>query len=782
MRWITVVAGLALALALVTGCKQQCFLSECDYAHYRDLGIPDNLPCDPSAGSEPGRLSLVKKPSTVLDPERKIRYLSLAEAIAIALEQGTVNGYQGPQTNTVGGVGPRVNDIGPSFTGQGITSTDAIRVLALDPAITSTLIESALSKFDARLTSSMTWTTTETPIGTPQTAIQALGRPGLTSINTQAATFLASIVKPLPTGGVAGITWTTDYQRTNSPLAFVNPSYTPTLQFNFEQPLLQGFGVDINELRATHPGGILQGDQFPQQLHATEGIVITRLRFDQSRAEFERNVQLLVWNVEQAYWVLYGAYWDLYSREQALRQAYEAWKINYARFQAGRVAVADFAQTRGQYEMFRGDRIESLGRLLEAERNLRGFMGLPMEDGCRLVPSDTPTLAPYHPDWCTARDEALALRPELVLAREELKFRQLDLINQKNLLLPDLRFTSTYGITSLGDRLDGAAPDNALRDLSSDHFNNWSVGLNYTYAIGLRDAHAGVRIARLNLARAYLVLRDSEYRTSRFLTQAYRLIFERYNVIEARRAQREAYADQLRAQYEEFLAGRGTLDILLEAQRFWATALASEYAAIVDYNNALASWEWGKGTILRHDSISIGDGPLPGCAQVRAVAHEQERTKALVLLERAIPVDQTSVPAGKGLDLPPGCTVPTVPQLPDEGAPSLPALLEKAPPLPPEAENLQLPRKAPTGMMTPPSTPGTLPTTLPPGGDTSAAPPSHADLLASPAPATPASLARPTAAAAGTAPPDGGKGPASAGQMTWPAWPGTKQDAVPGQP
>jgi outer membrane protein TolC len=763
MRWITVVAGLALAagLALTAGCKQQCFLTECDYNHYHELGIPLGLECDPSAGSQPGLVSQIGRPATVLDPEREIRYISLAEAISIALEHGTVNGFQGPAVFTSdGGRGPTVNDVLVSFTGAGLTGTDAIRVLALDPAVIGANIESALSKFDARFTSSMTWTTTEQPIGTPTTGVQALGQQGLQSINTQAAAFNASIIKPLPTGGVAGITWTTDYQLTNSPLARVNPSYTPTLQFNFEQPLLEGFGVEINQLRPQHPGGILAGDNFPTAVRASEGILLTRLRYDQSRAEFERQVQLLVWNVEQAYWALYGAYWVLYSDEQALRQAYEAWKINNARFQAGRVPIADFAQTRGQYELFRGNRLEDLGKLLEAERNLRGFLGLPMEDGKRLVPCDTPTLAPYRPDWCSALNETLALRPELVLAREELKAQQMNLILARNALLPDLRFTSTYAITAIGNRLDGPGTENALRNLASDHFNNWSVGLTLNVPIGFRDAHAGVRVARLNLARSYLVLRDQEYRATRFLTQTYRLVFERYNLIESRRAQREAFADQLRARFEEFLAGRGTLDILLEAQRFWAQALSSEYGAIVDYNNALASFEFAKGTILRHDNIYISEGPLPQCAQVRAVAHEQERTKALVLLERAVPVNHAAADGGKG---------PVLPELPPDSAASLPALMETAPKLPPEAEKLPVPRR-----LTPEQGPGAPSNTPAPGSG-----PGGTVSLPAPGPtASPAAPARPTVmtTSADSGPPDAGQPPAPA--QPWAPWPGQKQDAV----
>src|SRR5262249_10537392 len=157
------------------------------------------------------------------------------------------------------------------------------------------------------------------------------------------------------------------------------------------------------------------------------GILVTRIRYDQSRAEFERNVNILVSSVEFAYWDLYRSYWTLYAQEQAMRQAYEAWKIAGARLAAGRIAKADFAQARGQYGLFRLNRLQALGTtgsgggpgVLEAERRLRALLGMNAEDGTRLVPSDAPTVAPYVPDWSTGLQEALTLRPELVIAREE---------------------------------------------------------------------------------------------------------------------------------------------------------------------------------------------------------------------------------------------------------------------------------------------------------------------------------------------------------------------------
>src|SRR5262249_44182633 len=148
----------------------------------------------------------------------------------------------------------------------------------------------------------------------------------------------------------------------------------------------------------------------------------------------------------------------------------------------------------------------------------------------------------------------------------------------------------------------------------------------------------------------------------------------------ANRAQREAAAQQLEARFKEFLAGRGTLDILLEAQRFWADALRDEYTAISQYNNALAGFEFAKGTILQHDSVVISEGPLPQCAQVRAADHEKERAKGLVIRERAKPVCLNDDGCAKLPALPPSspASIPSV-LAGEEKMPTVPTTLPQGP-------------------------------------------------------------------------------------------------------
>jgi hypothetical protein len=355
------------------------------------------------------------------------------------------------------------------------------------------------------------------------------------------------------------------------------------------------------------------------------------------------------------------------------------------------------------------------------------MLGMPIEDGTRLVPIDAPTIAPFTPDWESGLNEAMTLFPSLILARQDLKKQQLNLITQKNLLLPFVNFTATYDYNAIGSQLDGSIPANAWKNLGKGNFNDWSVGIRGEIPIGYRDAHAAVRQARLQLSQSYLQLRDQELKVQRFLAQQYRNVFEFYQRIQAGRAEREAYAQLLNARFKQFLAGRGTLDFLLQAQQSWADALSREYQNIANYNKSLAAFEFAKGTLLQYDNVIIAEGGLPKCAQVRAVEHERERSKALVVMEHARPVEQPmGRPAGE-CDIP---EVPTdmaaLPKLPRDRAPSLPALMKNQP-LVPEIDDSMSPesktwiervvhedtKDVPAPSKEPPADTGTEPAALP---------------------------------------------------------------------
>jgi len=88
----------------------------------------------------------------------------------------------------------------------------------------------------------------------------------------------------------------------------------------------------------------------------------------------------------------------------------------------------------------------------------------------------------------------------------------------------------------------------------------------------------------------------------------------------------------------------------------------------------LATLEFGRGTIRERDKVYIDDGPLPACAQVRAVEHERERTAALVIRERKQWAFQA--PGTNGTE-----NLGPTPRDADSPKP-LPTLLENRPPVP----------------------------------------------------------------------------------------------------
>src|SRR6187431_234306 len=103
-RFVSRVSCLLCFAAGLTGCRQQCFMTEADFEQSKTSVslTPPGLEYDPHAAITPGPANS-PAPMTVNDLNRPIRYISLPECIAIALEQGNI----GSQSSVFPGI---VND------------------------------------------------------------------------------------------------------------------------------------------------------------------------------------------------------------------------------------------------------------------------------------------------------------------------------------------------------------------------------------------------------------------------------------------------------------------------------------------------------------------------------------------------------------------------------------------------------------------------------------------------------------------------------------------------
>jgi hypothetical protein len=325
------------------------------------------------------------------------------------------------------------------------------------------------------------------------------------------------------------------------------------------------------------------------------------------------------------------------------------------------------AQARAQFEEFRAAYLVALQQVIEGERQLRGLLGLPLEDGTRIVPADEPTLAPYKPDWNSSLAETLNNRPELQVARQEVKIQQLNLMLAHNNVRPDLRLFANYNVNSIGNTIGGRGPipafnaqgqqidipGNAFASLADNRFSNWVLGLRLDYPIGNRDAYASMSAAKLALARTHVSLKNQENKAGLQIGSIYQQLAATYEQIKIQRNRRIALGTQLEGQFERVKIGKDPLIQLLDAQNRFADAIRQEAQAVANYNIALSGFEYVKGTIQRYNNVYIADGPLPTVVSERAADHFAAKAAGLRLRERPahvpLPQDEHTPPPLPGM-------------------------------------------------------------------------------------------------------------------------------------
>lgn len=601
----------------------------------------DLLPTPTELAAEPEEDVLFSTVQSADLPKRKI---SLAECVALALENGrTGDSYDGP------GQRKKSSVTGIRLQNALSNNSDAIRVFAYDPAIARTESEEALSRFDAWHETAMFWDRYDQKtrfLFTPTAFEQFTARNKLDSV-----IFRSGVYRKLESGGFAGVDFINNHEDNflGPDARILNPAERPSINFYFEQPLLQGAGYYINQLRDAHPGSIRQN--FPDYTRPP-GILLTRISQQQTQLEFERQVHDLVYRVEEAYWQLYAAYWDLYGSDNGMKQSHAAWQIAKARFDAGGIGIEDLAMIEEQYHFFRNQRLQALGRgqpgragVLEAERLLRFVVGLPAEDGTRLIPCDEPKFLEYEPDLQKSLREARLFRPEVRQVDQAIQAAQYGIARAEDRLQPDLRFVSKYDMNGLGTNVP-----QGITNLFTNPHHEWELGLRLQVPIGFRAGNAEMARAKMLLMQSLVFYDDQRQKLIFSLQRSYRDLTQLREQYKIRQSQRVAAEKQLVARYEKFKAGGDPkmpgsfIDMMLRAQRNWVDAVREEHAALSEYRTAITDYERQKGTILHFANVTLAEGAMPAEIAPNASRHIRDWHHKRSHAEMHAPIVSDDVP------------------------------------------------------------------------------------------------------------------------------------------
>ena len=149
--------------------------------------------------------------------------------------------------------------------------------------------------------------------------------------------------------------------------------------------------------------------------------------------------------------------------------------------------------------------------------------------------------------------------------------------------------------------------------------------------IGFRRELSGVRHHELLIARERAILQDLELEISHQLGDSIRDVDLNYGLSQTNFNRRVAAEKEVQAVEAAYEADRVTLDLLLDAQRRRAEAESAYYRSLIDYNKAIMSVHFRKGSLLDYNGVYLAEGPWPGKAYFDALREARKRDASMYL-------------------------------------------------------------------------------------------------------------------------------------------------------
>ncbi|HLH41797.1 MAG TPA: TolC family protein [Bryobacteraceae bacterium] len=547
-------------------------------------------------------------------------YLSLQDAIALALENnidievqryGFLIADQNLKLAQSGGGAGNVNtavtgaslSAGAPGAGAGLTNAGGGNTVSTAGGVNTNVIGGGgIPSFDPVLTSTLQWGHTTQP---QQNTITT----GTTSLITQATTFNFGVSQGFVSGATATLSYNNGITDQNAIRNLFNPVTQSSLDLQFSQPLLQGFGFAINN----------------------RNIRIAKNNIKVNDYAFQQQVISTVANVIQLYWNLVSYIEQVGVMQQTLAYSQKLLEDNRKQVEIGTLAPVEVTRAAAEVASDEGNLLIAQTTVRQQEVILknaisRNGIASPAIAEAHIVPTDkirVPDIEPVRPMQDLIA-EALDRRPDLAQTRVQLENSKISLTGVRDAMRPSLNLigdvrnnalsgtpnsqeTSTAGFTSVPDPFFIGGYGNVLTQLFSRNFPNYSVGAQLN--IPLRN-----RAAQANMAVAQLQLRQSELEVQKSINQIRQDVNNALIAIDQARArydsaEKSVVLEQqlLDAEQKKLAVGTSTPILVISVQRDLANAELTDVQALTAYGLAKAQLAQALGTILEDNRIQIDE-------------------------------------------------------------------------------------------------------------------------------------------------------------------------------
>jgi outer membrane protein TolC len=446
--------------------------------------------------------------------------------------------------------------------------------------------------FDPLLTSSFADNRTKSP-----TITQIQGAPILETLS-QTTTF--GYAETFQTGTNFQSSFSASKLSTNSSLSTLNPSIATNLQFSVTQPLLRKFGL------------------FPNRAP----IFIAQRNLKQARASFQGEVNDIILRTVGNYWNVVLARESLVVQRKSLEEAQKSYDHDKKALGLGALPPLDIYRSESQVASRRVGVIQAEYALKQAEDQFRQIVGADLDPATRvldleLIDQPEPLGDLPNTDIATALARALANRPELEAARQQLASDELIIRLAHNSLKPDLELSGFYtGNGVAGNQFNTANPPQLIGTTGlgdslgqSFHFTYPAYGAALSLSLPVKNHSAEASLADADASRR----RDQyqERRTNQNITlevtNAVHALEQAKLSMEASKVALDLAQKSLRADERKYELGAETVFFVLDSQIVLAQAELNLIQAQVNFQVAVAQVDHATGDLLDHHHVQILD-------------------------------------------------------------------------------------------------------------------------------------------------------------------------------
>lgn len=397
--------------------------------------------------------------------------------------------------------------------------------------------------------------------------------------------FSTGIQQPLITGGAVSVTTNWEWQRL-SPVAFYTPnsSWNNNINVGLTQPLLQGFGSDVNMAQ----------------------IRLARNADRKTTQALRERLLELVSNTEAAYWRLVLARHNLTVRLWLVEVGVQVREV-LAKRREFDTTLAQYADSVAVVEGRKSQVIRARRDVKQAVDALKVLMNdpsLPIGDETTIVPVDTMVDQALNASLREAISTSIQQSPLVARALLDIDDASIRQVVADNGRLPQLNLNAQVQWNGLD-----ATYGNAWDQIGGGDFVDYIVGLSFSQAIGNRYGEATYRRSRLERSQAVIAYRAAVQNAVFSVKESLRNVTTNYELIGQTRAFRLAQAENLRALLvdEQTLAALTPefLNLKFQRQEGLASAQLQESSALVEYNSAIADLYRSMGTGLSMNRIEL---------------------------------------------------------------------------------------------------------------------------------------------------------------------------------